>query len=94
VRIDKYLHATHLVGKREAVRELAGAGRLFLNGVPVKASREVRADDSIRVSFWNREVTVLVRDIPRGSVPRRDTQRYFEVLDDRRTGGGDNCPEA
>lgn len=85
MRLDKYLHLVRIVRHRPDVRELCEADLVRLNGQPVKPAREVSPGDLVAVSFHARRLVVKVVEVPcGGSVPRRETTRYFEVLSDER----------
>ena len=49
MRIDKYLKVSRLIKRRTVANEVADAGRITVNGRPVKASYSVREGDIIEV---------------------------------------------
>ena len=46
MRIDKYLKVSRLIKRRTVANEVADAGRIEVNGRPVKASYNVKIGDS------------------------------------------------
>lgn len=49
VRIDKWLWAVRLYKTRGLAAEACKANRIWVNGAPVKPSREVKAGDTVQV---------------------------------------------
>lgn len=63
MRIDKYLKVSRLIKRRTVANEVADAGRIDVNGRPVKASYQVKVGDVIEVAFGNRAVKARVLSI-------------------------------
>lgn len=80
MRIDKFLKVSRLIKRRTVANEVADAGRIEVNGRPVKASYAVKMGDVITVSFGNRPVSVRVVSVeePRGKDVARE---MYEVID-------------
>lgn len=49
VRIDKWLWAVRLYKTRSQATEECGKGRVMIDGMPAKASREVKVGDKIQI---------------------------------------------
>lgn len=80
MRIDKYLKVSRLIKRRTVANEVADAGRIMVNGRPVKASYQVKVGDIIEVGFGNREMKakVLSLDEPRGKDIAREMYELVE----------------
>lgn len=80
MRIDKFLKVSRLIKRRTVANEVADAGRIEVNGRPVKASYAVKVGDVVTVSFGNRPVSVRVVSVeePRGKDVARE---MYEVID-------------
>lgn len=78
MRIDKYLKVSRLIKRRTVANEVADAGRITVNGKPVKASYAVKTGDVIEVAFGQRPVRVRVvsTDAPTG----KDLAREMYVV--------------
>jgi ribosome-associated heat shock protein Hsp15 len=60
VRIDKWLWAARFYKTRSAATDAVLGGRVHLNGARVKPSKDVRLDDTIKVTIGATRWTVLV----------------------------------
>lgn len=79
MRIDKYLKVSRLIKRRTVANEACDAGRVKVNGKPVRASYDVKIGDIIEISFGARSVKVQVTDI--SEVIRKDDAAYlYKVL--------------
>lgn len=80
MRIDKYLKVSRLIKRRTVANEVADAGRINVNGRPVKASYAVKVGDVIEVAFGNRllKAKVLSLDAPKGKDVAREMYEIIE----------------
>ena len=80
MRIDKYLKVSRLIKRRTVANEVADAGRIEVNGKPVKASYAVKVGDVVEITFGNRPVKVRVLSVE--AVAGKDVAReMYEVLE-------------
>ncbi len=63
MRIDKYLKVSRLIKRRTIANEACTAGRVLVNGKPVKASADVSVGDVIEILFGTKSVKVEILDI-------------------------------
>lgn len=80
MRIDKFMKVSRLIKRRTVANDVADAGRIVVNGKPVKASYSVKIGDIIEVAFGNRpiKVRVLSLDMPAGKDIARE---MYEVVE-------------
>ena len=80
MRIDKFLKVSRLIKRRTVANEVADAGRISVNGRPVKASYAVKVGDVIEVSFGNRlmKARVLSLEVPVGKDIAREMYEMLE----------------
>ena len=80
MRIDKYLKVSRLIKRRTVANDVADAGRIVVNGKPVKASYAVKVGDEIEITFGNKPVKVRVLAVEAAS--GKDVAReMYEVLE-------------
>ena len=63
MRIDKYLKVSRLIKRRTIANEACDAGRVMINGKPVKASATVKVGDVIEIGFGGKAVKAEVLSI-------------------------------
>ena len=51
MRLDKWLKVSRLIKRRTVAQEACDGGRVSVNGVVAKPSRDVKVGDTIEVSF-------------------------------------------
>lgn len=80
MRIDKYLKVSRLIKRRTVANDVADAGRIVVNGKPVKASYAVKVGDEIEITFGNKpvKVKVLSTDAPMGKDVAREMYQVIE----------------
>jgi ribosome-associated heat shock protein Hsp15 len=85
VRIDNLLHALCLFKTRSQASRACAEGRVWLNDVPVRASRSVRTGDRIRwrdrLERIEQEIEIL--EIPTGQVSRTAAREMVRILSRR-----------
>ena len=79
MRLDKYLKVSRLIKRRTVANEACDAGRVSVNGRPVKASYEVKAGDELEIAFGGRAVKVRVLNVQE-TVRKEEAENMFEYL--------------
>ena len=79
MRLDKYLKVSRLIKRRTVANEACDAGRVSVNGRPVKASYEVKEGDVLEIGFGNRAVKVSVLSVQE-TVRKEEADGLFEYL--------------
>jgi ribosomal 50S subunit-recycling heat shock protein len=81
MRLDLFLKSSRLILRRTLAQEFCDAGRVKINGVKAKSSREVKVNDEIRIKRSNRILIVRVLQIPSNKqVSRQAASSLFEVV--------------
>lgn len=78
MRIDKFLKVSRLIKRRTVANDVADAGRVEVNGKPVKASYQVKLGDEITIGFGVNPVKVRVLSID--AAPTKDGAREMYVV--------------
>ena len=60
VRLDKWLWAARFYKTRSLATDAVAGGRVHVNGVRVKPSKEIRVDDELELTFGSLRRTVVV----------------------------------
>jgi ribosome-associated heat shock protein Hsp15 len=79
MRIDDYLSTVGVIKRRTVAKELSANGLIEVNGRKVKPSYLVKVHDIIAVK-GSYPLTVEVLDIPTGSVPKANREKYFKEI--------------
>ena len=76
MRIDKYLKVSRLIKRRTVANEVADAGRITVNGRPVKASYAVKEGDLIEIQMGNKPLKVKVLSVSEYATKESASQMY------------------
>ena len=79
MRIDKYLKVSRIIKRRTVANEACDAGRVIVNGKPVKASYDVKINDVIEIQFGQRTVKVQVLNLNETVKKEEATERYKDL---------------
>ncbi|MBR6406616.1 MAG: RNA-binding S4 domain-containing protein [Lachnospiraceae bacterium] len=63
MRLDKFLKVSRLIKRRTVANEACDAGRVSVNGRPVKASYDVKVGDVIEIAFGAKALRAEVLDV-------------------------------
>ncbi|MGN8449916.1 RNA-binding S4 domain-containing protein [Helicobacter pylori] len=78
MRIDKFLQSVGLVKRRVLATDMCNVGAVWLNGSCTKASKEVKAGDTISLHYLKGIEEYTILQIPTlKNVPRKDTHLYI-----------------
>jgi len=78
VRLDKWLWAARFYKTRGLSSEEIGKGRISVNGLPAKPSREVKVGDSIELQQNHVPITVVVKDTSNVRGPASVARALYE----------------
>jgi ribosome-associated heat shock protein Hsp15 len=77
-RVDKWLWAVRIFRTRSLATDACRAGSVLVNGQPAKASREVRAGETVVVHQGLIQRTFGVIEVPRTRVGAKIVARYCD----------------
>ena len=63
MRLDKWLKVSRLIKRRTVAQEACDGGRVSINGVVAKPSREVKVGDIITVGFGAKQLKAEVLSV-------------------------------
>jgi len=84
MRLDLLLKSFCLVKTRSQGKKGCEAGRIRVNGLAAKPSREMAPGDLVEIGYPDRELLVEVIEVPDGQVSRKERDRYYRVVRERR----------
>ncbi len=79
MRIDKYLKISRLIKRRTIANEACDAGRVSVNGKPVKASYDVKVGDILEISFGTKQVKAEITALTE-STKKEDAAEMYKLL--------------
>lgn len=77
LRIDKYLWAVRLFKTRSMATEALRAGRVKMNGVPLKASHEVKVGEQYELTIAQLHKVVEVKELLHNRVAAKEVEKYM-----------------
>lgn len=80
MRIDKYLKVSRIIKRRTVANEACDAGRVKVDGKPVRASYDVKTGDIIEIAFGARTVKVEVTNVSE-VIKKEDAESLYRVID-------------
>lgn len=63
MRLDKYLKVSRIIKRRTVANEACDAGRVSVNGRPVKASYDVKVGDKLTLSLGGGTLNIEVLEV-------------------------------
>ncbi len=79
MRLDKWLKVSRLIKRRTVAQEACDGGRVSVNGVSAKPSRDVKPGDVIEVSFGARKLRAEVLSVEE-AVRRDDAAAMYREI--------------
>ena len=77
VRIDKWLWFVRLFKTRTMASDACNAGKVKINNVNCKPSREIKVDDEIQIRIGQLQKTVKVIDSPKNRIAAKLVPEYY-----------------
>ncbi|MGV2942349.1 RNA-binding S4 domain-containing protein [Mesobacillus sp. LC4] len=88
MRLDKFLKVSRLIKRRTLAKEVSDQGRISINGVPAKASTNVKVGDELAIRFGQKVVSAKIERIQETS--RKDEAAgMYTLLGEERIPGDD-----
>ena len=80
VRADKWLWMVRLFKTRTKAMDACNAGKVKIENVSIKPSRELRAGVKLTITADQLKKEVLVLDAPKNRIPAKDVPLYYQDL--------------
>ena len=83
MRLDKYLKVSRIIKRRTVAKEVAGRGRIKVNGILAKSSTDLKVNDQVEIRFGNKLLLVKVLEM-KDSTKKEDAARMYEIISETR----------
>ncbi|MDD2384649.1 MAG: RNA-binding S4 domain-containing protein [Sulfurospirillaceae bacterium] len=81
MRVDKYLNSVNLTKRRAVSEDMCKNGVVSINGVVVKASKDVKVGDKLTIVYLERSVSYEVLQIPTTkTIPKSLQDEYVREI--------------
>ncbi len=81
MRLDKFLKVSRLIKRRTVANEVSDMGRVYVNGFPAKAGKQLKEGDELKIEYANRTVHVRILKIPTTNVSVQQAPELYENLE-------------
>ena len=81
MRIDKFLKVSRLIKRRTVANEVSDLGRVLINGITAKPSKQLKEGDTIRIENPNRTITAKIIKIPQGNVSVQEAPTLYTIIE-------------
>ncbi len=79
MRIDKFMNAVNIVKRRAVAQDMIANKVVYLNGVLVKPSKEVKPGDKITIKYLKGEKNYIILKIPQTkTIPKSKMDEYIK----------------
>ena len=80
MRLDKFLKVSRFIKRRTVANEVSDQGRVLVNDVPAKPSKQLKVGDIIKIEHVKKDISVRVLKIPEGNIPVQMAQELYEEV--------------
>ena len=70
---------------RSMAGEACQRGKVILDGLPAKASRDIRSGAVLEIDMGRGSLLVEVTAVPTGNIPKAKASKYYQVIRDDRS---------
>lgn len=85
MRLDKFLKVSRLIKRRTLAKEVADQGRISINGIPAKASSNVKIGDELAVRFGQKLITVQIEDL-KETTKKEESASLYRIVKEEKLG--------
>ena len=81
MRVDKFLKVSRILKRRSVAKDAGDGGRIKINDLPAKPSKEVKVGDVIELAFNSGTVKFRVLNI-KETVRKEEADSLYEIIGD------------
>ncbi|MBN2898931.1 MAG: RNA-binding S4 domain-containing protein [Clostridia bacterium] len=79
MRLDKYLKISRLIKRRSVAKDACDSGKISVNDKVAKPGTEVKAGDTITMTFGEKSMTVEVLDL-KEHVAKENSKDLYKII--------------
>lgn len=80
MRLDKFLKVSRLIKRRTVANDVSDQGRVLVNGISAKPSKQLKEGDVVEIEHFNKNVKIKITRIPTGNVSIQEAQTLYEEI--------------
>ncbi len=80
MRLDKFLKVSRLIKRRTVANDVSDQGRVLVNNIPAKPSKQLKEGDIITLVHFNKSISVKVIKIPSGNISVQEASSLYEEI--------------
>lgn len=79
MRVDKFLNAVNLTKRRSIAQDMLANGVVKINGIALKASRDIKVGDVIEIAYLEKSRFYQVLQIPeQKTIKKNESYLYYK----------------
>lgn len=82
MRLDQFLKVSRIIKRRTIAKAICDEERVFLNGQPAKAGKEVNEGDILRLNLRTKILTCQIISIPHGNVSVAEAPTLYKIIEE------------
>ncbi len=79
MRLDKFLKVSRIIKRRTVANEACDTEHVTVNGKPAKASYNVKTGDRVEITFGEKTLIFIVRDI-KEHISKEEASSLYQIL--------------
>ena len=83
MRLDKFLKVSRIIKRRTLAKEVADKGRITINGLPAKASSNVKVGDELCIQFGQKYVTARIEKLQE-NVRKEEASEMYSIISEEK----------
>ena len=83
MRLDKFLKVSRIIKRRTLAKEVADKGRITINGLPAKASSNVKVGDELCIQFGQKYVTTRIEKLQE-NVRKEEASEMYTIISEEK----------
>ena len=79
MRLDKFLKVSRIIKRRTVANEACDTDRVTVNGRPAKASYDVKIGDKVEITFGDKTLRFIVKDV-KEHVTKEEAPELYQIV--------------